>query len=168
MKVKTHVLLKWMARQSLCSSKVALAAWACAAALGSLAAQAQAPTQRQLDVIYLLPAHGPDATAGARVGVVADEAASTAHTGTVRPLLRDNSAWSRAALVEMPADQIPGRYTRPKYALGFRSSAMKNLAKGMGLDADTCLAPLIRARLSVSPDGDAGGRVMVFARCSFH
>mgnify|MGYP001494666239 CR=1 FL=1 len=82
--------------------------------------------------------------------------------------LADTSSLSRASLVEMPADVIPGRYTRPKFALGFRSNTMTNFAKDMGLDAQTCLLPLVRARLSLSRDGDAGGRLMVFARCTFY
>lgn len=84
------------------------------------------------------------------------------------PLALRPSLLSGARLVEMPSDALPGRYARPKYALGFRSNAMKSFAKNVGLDAETCLLPLVRARTSISQDGDVSGRVMVFARCSFY
>ena len=85
-----------------------------------------------------------------------------------RSMFAAGSSLSRASLVQMPAENVvPGRYARPRYALGFRSSTMKSLVQGMGLDAEHCLAPLVRARLTMSQDGrDAGGRVMVFARCT--
>lgn len=89
-------------------------------------------------------------------------------TETRAPLTLRPSMLSGARLIEMPSHDLPGQHARPKYALGFRSSAMKSFARGIGLDADTCLLPLIRARTSISQGGDVSGRVMVYARCSFH
>lgn len=115
--------------------------------------------------IYLLPSEQmrrSDAsamTAQSRAG-----ASGVTDTGSF--LATGGNGSPRARLVEMPADVIPGQYSRPKYALGFRSQGMKKFANSIGLDAHTCLAPLVRARVNFSQDGDAGGRLMVFARCS--
>lgn len=118
----------------------------------------------ELPSLYLLHAggmRGADKLLGAMTDV---DAISTSNTPRFAAAI--GSRPPRASLVEMPADVIPGRYNRPKYALGFRSNGMKKFADSMGLDAHTCLAPLVRARINLSQDGDAGGRLMVFARCS--
>jgi hypothetical protein len=137
--------------------------------LGGLpAARAQVTTEQQFDSIYLLPARGVRLPAANETS--ADVLASRARYGNERLSfsLTGSSTLSRFSLIEMPGEVIPGRYTRPKYAFGFRSNTMKSLAKDVGLDADTCLLPLVRARVSFSQDEGAGGRVMVFARCTFH
>lgn len=83
------------------------------------------------------------------------------------PALRANR-WSSASLVEMPRDAIPGRYQRPRYALGFRSEALRNWLKEAGVDAQTCIAPLLRMRTKLSGDGDFSGTLWLYARCSFN
>jgi hypothetical protein len=140
------------------------------AAMGSAAAHATPPLQLQLDSLYQLPQRGvrlPSVHQSA-----ADAVAAAADTPTPAGARRAEPAYgasaARTTLIEMPADVVPGRYTRPKYALGFRSDTMKGFARDMGLDADTCLAPLVRARVSLSQDSGAGGRLMVFARCTFN
>jgi hypothetical protein len=140
------------------------------AVAGSAAAQTSPPLQLQLDSLYQLPQRGvrlPSAQQSA-----ADAVAAAADTPAPADTRRAEPAYgasaARTTLLEMPADVVPGRYTRPKYALGFRSDTMKGFMRDMGLDADTCLAPLVRARVSLSQDSGAGGRLMVFARCTFH
>jgi len=154
-----------LARRTAAAGSVAVAALCIAAP-----AAAQGASSGFSGSIYLLSAYGlrhaPAATALTDVAVTPD--ASPLLTVTSRTSLAVSHSFARASLVEMPADAIPGQYSRPKYALGFRSNAMKNLAHSLGFDAHTCLAPLIRSRLSFSPNGDAGGRVMVFARCSIY
>ncbi len=71
-------------------------------------------------------------------------------------------------LMQMPQDQIPGQYTRPKYALGFQSETMRRWAKDFGIDAESCFAPIVRARTRLSQDGGLSGSLMMQARCSFH
>jgi hypothetical protein len=122
--------------------------------------------QFELRSIYLLPADGLR-RANAPQGS-AREAGAASASDTPGSLVSGSGRSPRASLVEMPAEVIPGRYTRPKYALGFRSNGMKKFAQSIGLDAHTCLAPLVRARVNFSQDGDAGGRLMLFARCSLH
>lgn len=118
------------------------------------------------------PATGLDLAARAALTLQRSERGLAAAPGlgstANEPLAPRASALSSARLVEMPAEIIPGQYARPKYALGFRSAAMKSLAKDLGLDAHTCLLPLVRARTTLSQDGAVGGRVMIFARCSFY
>lgn len=124
------------------------------------------PAQFELPSIYLLLPHGLRGTGTSLVP--ASETGASAASDTPRFLATGSGRSPRARLVEMPADVIPGQYSRPKYALGFRSHGMKRFAHGIGLDAHTCLAPLVRARVNFSQDGGAGGRLMVFARCSLH
>jgi hypothetical protein len=160
-------LCRWMARTRL-GAAAAVAAGSAAGVFGAVPAaqaQVQAPAPPQPDLIRLRPAGValPRDPQGVDMRVVI-----AAPRASERAAADDRSSLSRAALIAMPADQIPGQYSRPKYALGFRSEGMKQFAKGMGLDADTCLAPLIRGRVSFTAGGDGSARLMVFARCSFH
>lgn len=122
--------------------------------------------------LYLLPSRGRGFTLPDAAPVTERDArddAIEADTAQRPRLAAAASTLARASLVQMPADStVPGRYSRPKYALGFRSNTMKSVASGIGLSPETCLAPLIRARATLSQDGEASGRVMVFARCSLH
>ncbi len=59
-----------------------------------------------------------------------------------------------------------GVYQRPRFALGFRSNTMKSWLNHAGLDAHTCLAPVIRANTRIRSDG-VSGTVWVYARCTF-
>lgn len=71
-----------------------------------------------------------------------------------------------ARLVEVPNHAAPGSYARPRYALGFRSDAMRGWLNGLGLDATSCLAPVVRLRSKISSDGDVSGSIWLYARCS--
>ncbi len=149
-----------------CWRRVAVRLLAAAGVVASAGSEAAPPLQLQLDSLYLLSQRGvrlPSAQQSA-----ADAADAPARAENRRPEAAYGASAARTTLLEMPADVVPGRYSRPKYALGFRSDAMKGFARDMGLDADTCLAPLVRARVSLSQDSGAGGRLMVFARCTFH
>jgi hypothetical protein len=154
--------------------RVAVRLLAAAGALVSANSEAAPPLQLQLDSLYPMlqrgtrlasAQQGAADAAGAAMAVAADPP-SPAETRRPEPAYGASAA--RTTLLEMPADIVPGRYSRPKYALGFRSDTMKGLARDMGLDADTCLAPLVRARVSLSQDSGGSGRLMVFARCTFH
>lgn len=70
-------------------------------------------------------------------------------------------------LMQMPQEEIPGQYVRPKYGLGFRSETMRQWAKGLGLDAHTCFAPIMRGRTRFH-DGGLNGSLTLQARCSFN
>jgi len=95
----------------------------------------------------------PDASG--RIG-----AALTLGTTTASP-----SAWSAARLVEVPRNDAPGTYSRPHYALGVRSESMRTWLNGLGLDATTCLAPVMRLRSKLSSEGQLSGTLWLSARC---
>jgi hypothetical protein len=76
------------------------------------------------------------------------------------------SALGGARLVEVPNHAAPGSHARPRYALGFRSDAMRGWLNGLGLDATSCLAPMVRLRSKISSDGDVSGSIWLYARCS--
>lgn len=105
----------------------------------------------------------------AAFGPVTD--ASEVDTATLRArqsALDADNALSRVRLVELPPDYRPGQYTRPRIAVGLRSDPMRRFANAMGLSAQSCLAPMVRARASLSAKGDAGARVMLYARCALN
>jgi hypothetical protein len=150
--------------------RVAVRLLAAASALASAGSEAAPPLQLQLEALYPLAQRSARSSPAPRNA--ADTVAAAADTPAPAEARRAEPAYgasaARTTLLEMPADVVPGRYSRPKYALGFRSDTMKGLARDMGLDADTCLAPLVRARVSLSQDSGGSGRLMVFARCTFH
>ena len=106
----------------------------------------------------------PDAFAP-RIGAHAPQSAPDERDAL--PALRANR-WSSASLVEMPRDAIPGRYQRPRYALGFRSEALRVWLKQAGVDAQTCIAPVLRLRTKLSGEGELSGALWLYARCSLH
>ncbi|MFN3565312.1 MAG: hypothetical protein ACK4V1_04920 [Burkholderiaceae bacterium] len=75
--------------------------------------------------------------------------------------------WSSATLVELPRDAVPGTYQRPHYALGFRSETLRGWLREAGVDAHTCIAPLLRLRTKLSSQGELSGALWLYARCSF-
>jgi len=83
------------------------------------------------------------------------------------PTLRASGRTS-ASLVEMPRDTMPGRYQRPHHALGFRSEALRGWLKEAGVDAQTCIAPVLRLRTKLSGDGELSGALWLYVRCSFN
>lgn len=104
------------------------------------------------------------APAGSRVGTYALPAAQGDRDAP--PALRAKR-WSSATLVELPRDAVPGTYQRPHYALGFRSEALRSWLREAGVDAHTCIAPVLRLRTQLSSQGDLTGALWLYARCSF-
>jgi hypothetical protein len=92
-------------------------------------------------------------------------AASSADGARSMPL----AGWSSARLVEMPRNDTPGTapgsYSRPRYALGFRSQALRSWLNGLGIEATTCLAPVVRVRSKISSEGGLSGTLLISARC---
>lgn len=105
----------------------------------------------------------------------ADSAVSRASTYALPPAQDDRDAppalrakrWSSATLVELPRDAVPGTYQRPHYALGFRSETLRSWLKEAGVDAHTCIAPVLRLRTKLSSEGGLTGTLWLYARCSF-
>jgi hypothetical protein len=64
--------------------------------------------------------------------------------------------------------EVPGQYTKPHYALGVHSDAMRDALSLTGLDAESCVAPMVRMRArETSVTGASGISMTLLARCSF-
>ena len=126
-------------------------------------AQLKAPA----DADPLLPqrfAYAAANTAAPRIGTYAPP--RTQDDRDALPALRARR-WSSATLVELPRDAVPGTYQRPHYALGFRSETLRGWLKEAGVDAHTCIAPVLRLRTKLSSQGELSGALWLYARCSF-
>jgi hypothetical protein len=67
-----------------------------------------------------------------------------------------------------PAGAVEGQYTRPHYALGLHSELMREALALTGLDAESCVAPMLRLRArQATVTGSNGVSMTVFARCKF-
>jgi hypothetical protein len=65
--------------------------------------------------------------------------------------------------------EAPGQYTKPHYAVGLHSEVMRDALSLTGLDAESCIAPMVRLRArEASVTGANGISMTVFARCTFH
>jgi hypothetical protein len=65
----------------------------------------------------------------------------------------------------MPRTDPPGTYSRPRFALGFRSETMRTWLNHAGIDATSCLAPVVRLRSKISSSGEVSGTLWISARC---
>jgi hypothetical protein len=67
-----------------------------------------------------------------------------------------------------PIDAVPGQYTRPRYAFGLQSETMRDALSLTGLEADHCIAPMVRMRARTTAlTGETGVSMTVLARCTF-
>lgn len=67
-----------------------------------------------------------------------------------------------------PVGAVEGQYSRPHYALGLHSELMRNALALTGLDAESCVAPMLRLRArQATVTGSNGVSMTVFARCRF-
>lgn len=82
-------------------------------------------------------------------------------------------AWSPSRgsvqLFATPHDYGPGQPIRrsPRLALGFRSEGMRNAMASLGIDAHTCMAPIVRLRGKLADNGGVSGTFWISARCTF-
>jgi hypothetical protein len=68
-----------------------------------------------------------------------------------------------------PAGAIPGQYTRPHYALGLQSELMRDALSLAGLEAESCVAPMVRLRArQTTITGATGFSMSLLARCTFY
>lgn len=67
-----------------------------------------------------------------------------------------------------PTVAVEGQYTRPHYALGLQSDLMRDALSLVGLEAESCVAPMVRLRArQTAITGATGVSMSVFARCRF-
>ena len=88
---------------------------------------------------------------------------------TIDPYAYQRGLFSSMGLYEYkPMGAVEGQYTRPHYALGLHSDKMRDALSLTGLDAESCIAPMVRLRVRETTITGANGISMtVFARCSF-
>lgn len=68
-----------------------------------------------------------------------------------------------------PAGAVPGQYTRPHYAFGLQSELMRDALSLAGLEAESCIAPMVRLRArQATVTGATGISMSLFARCTFY
>lgn len=63
----------------------------------------------------------------------------------------------------------PGQPIRrsPRLAIGFRSDGMRNAMEAIGIDAHSCMAPIVRLRGKMADNGGVSGTFWISARCTF-
>jgi hypothetical protein len=67
-----------------------------------------------------------------------------------------------------PIGAVEGRYTKPHYAVGLHSELMRDALSLTGLEAESCVAPMLRLRTRQAVvAGTSGVCMTVFARCTF-
>ena len=67
------------------------------------------------------------------------------------------------------AGAAPGQYTRPHYAFGLQSGLMRDALSLAGLEAESCVAPMLRLRTrQTTTTGATGISVSLLARCTFY
>jgi hypothetical protein len=100
------------------------------------------------------------------------EQAVDLHTTVEKPI--DPYAYKRGlfaalGLYEYKAPgAVDGQYTRPHYALGLHSDLMRDALSLTGLDAESCVAPMVRLRArQATITGNTGISMSVSARCTF-
>lgn len=160
-----------MARRSMSISAVCCSALATLSAALCFPAAAQPISPSAADLLASFPrpalANPIQDVRSLRAPVV-EPAPATERSSLPLTLRLGSAASGMPMLMQLPQDQIPGQYTRPKYALGFQSETMRRWAKDFGIDAESCFAPIVRARTRLSQDGGLSGSLMMQARCSFH
>ncbi|MGZ8254280.1 MAG: hypothetical protein ACXWVT_05470 [Burkholderiaceae bacterium] len=94
-------------------------------------------------------------------------------TTTPKPI--DPYAYKRGLFASMglyeykPEGTVEGRYTRPRYAVGLQSEAMREALSLTGLDAESCIAPMVRLRArQATITGNTGLSMSLLARCTFY
>ncbi len=97
--------------------------------------------------------------------------ASWAPPGAQAPAFKLRERGVQAQLVELPSYSPGGSPTRPHHAVAFRSEAFRRFAHdGLGLDAERCLAPMVRLSTKLGRvaggTGDSNATFWLLARCS--
>jgi hypothetical protein len=107
------------------------------------------------------------------IKVHADEVVDLHTTDSNKPI--DPYAYKRGLFSSMGLyeykriGETPGQYAKPHYAVGLHSEAMREALSLTGLDAEYCIAPMVRLRArEASVTGANGISMTVFARCTFH
>ena len=113
---------------------------------------------------------GRDGSVKLRVDEVIDLRTTDSSAKPIDPYAYKRGLLSSLGLYEYKRPgELPGQYTKPHYALGLHSDVMREALSLTGLEAESCVAPMVRLRArETSITGAAGISMTVLARCSFH
>ncbi|MGE5336525.1 MAG: hypothetical protein ACM3PU_01780 [Gemmatimonadota bacterium] len=96
--------------------------------------------------------------------------ASSVPPATLSAAPPDGRSWetvaTRVSLIAMPSYGVGAERFRPHYALGFSSETMRAWMSDLGIDAQDCVAPIIRLRTRIDASGEFRGSLWVHARCA--
>ena len=74
-----------------------------------------------------------------------------------------------SVVVELGRMTPDGRFVRPRLNVGLQSPALKSWMSEIGLEAENCMAPLLRGRLRRNAQNDdVAATISVSARCTFY
>ncbi|HET9025077.1 MAG TPA: hypothetical protein VFN64_10925 [Burkholderiaceae bacterium] len=93
----------------------------------------------------------------------------TTEQAPIDPYAYKRGLFSAMGLYEYkPMGAAPGQYTRPHYALGLHSDLMRDALSLTGLEAESCIAPMVRLRArQTTVTGSNGVSLTLLARCTF-
>lgn len=72
--------------------------------------------------------------------------------------------WLVSGLLIEPARLVDGRYVRPRYSFGLQSESLRSFLRGAGLEAQSCMLPVVRARAKLGSDSE--GAIWLNMRCT--
>ena len=78
--------------------------------------------------------------------------------GAASEIVRETPAFGGSLLMEMPRLGSDGTIQQPRFAFGFQSPAVRSFLQSLGVDAQQCLAPVLRghAHFGSSPNATIG------------
>ncbi|HUN93104.1 MAG TPA: hypothetical protein VMU33_13700 [Burkholderiaceae bacterium] len=79
-------------------------------------------------------------------------------------LIRQTPALGGSLMIEMPRAAADGTIQQPRYSLGFAAPRLRSMLQALGVDAERCMAPVLRAHAHFGSSPNA--TVMLTARCS--
>ncbi len=128
-----------------------------------VAAQLHAPADEPLsDAVWMRSAQASQPELR-MAGSLARASTLSAAPPNARPW---DAAVNRVSLIEMPSYGVGTERFRPHYALGFSSETMRAWMSDLGIDAENCVAPIIRLRTRIDAGGEFRGSLWVHARCA--
>jgi hypothetical protein len=138
-----------------------------AALLGSLAAFATTASA-QLKADPSMWTTGRDGSVKLRADEVIDLHTTDSSAKPIDPYAYKRGLMSSLGLYEYKRPgEVPGQYSKPHYALGLHSDTMREALSLTGLDAESCVAPMVRMRArETSVTGASGISMTLLARCT--
>lgn len=80
------------------------------------------------------------------------------------PQFESAHQWLLGGLLIEPARLVDGHYVRPRYSFGMRSESLRSFLRSAGIEAQSCMLPVVRARANLSGEGE--GAIWLSMRCT--